>query len=62
MFTENIGQPGGRGGVTRAGLDERGHNLSKQDVRMAQSVSSTVLCPVLKTERVMEVRIENHRG
>ncbi len=23
-FTENIGQPGGRGGVARAGLDEKG--------------------------------------
>ncbi len=38
MFTENIGQPGGRG-VARAGLDERGQKLSKQDVRVEQRAS-----------------------
>ncbi len=38
MFTENIGQPGAEG-VARAGLDERGQKLSKQDVRVKQRVS-----------------------
>ncbi len=38
MFTENIGQPGAEG-VARAGLDERGQKLSKQDVRVEQRVS-----------------------
>ncbi len=42
-------------GVARAGLDERGQKLSKQDVRVKQRVSVALLCPVQKTERVKVV-------
>ncbi len=54
---ENIGQPGAEG-VARAGLDERGQKLSKQDVRVEQECQWHCLCRVLKTERVKVVRMK----
>ncbi len=58
MFTENIGQPGAEG-VARAGLDERGQKLSKQDVRVEQRVSVALFVSSAETERVKVVRM-NH--
>ncbi|XP_016346342.1 proprotein convertase subtilisin/kexin type 6-like [Sinocyclocheilus anshuiensis] len=43
--------------VVRAGLDERGQKLSKQYVRVEQRMS-VCLSPVLKTERMEEVRMK----
>ncbi len=48
----------GAEGVARAGLDERGQKLSKQDVRVEQRVSVALLCRVLKTERVKVMRMK----
>ncbi len=49
----------GAEGVARAGLDERGQKLSKQDVRVEQRVSVALfVCRVLKTERVKVVRMK----
>ncbi len=43
MFDENIRQPRSRRGVVRAGLEDKGQTVSKQDVRVEQKVSAALL-------------------
>ncbi len=48
----------GAEGVARAGLDERGQKLSKQDVRVKQRASAALFVSSAETERVKVVRMK----